>query len=88
MELDNTAGRTFQCEGCGLTVMLTDHLAYQLGWDYPPFMGEWGVISPRTCGECGVESTAWWALAVDKTPVEQLEERHLLTIERILRERA
>lgn len=51
-----------RCEVCETTELLTPEEAYQAGWDYPPKMGEWGVISPRTCGGCGIDRTLWWAL--------------------------
>lgn len=50
------------CEACGVTAMLTSEKAYQAGWDFPPRIGEWGVISPRTCGKCPINSTLWWAI--------------------------
>jgi len=25
-------------------------------------MGEWGVVSSRKCGDCGIEGTLWWAI--------------------------
>lgn len=73
------------CEVCDLKVLLTPELAYQLGWDYPPRMGEFGVISPRTCGQCGVEFTAWWAMAVDKQTIEELSDKHYATVVRIVK---
>lgn len=76
-----------ECEVCGLKVLLTPDLAYELGWDYPPRMGDFGIISPRTCGNCGVEGTAWFAMAVGKQSVEELSDAHLATVLRIVKER-
>lgn len=59
---DNTELHTFECEVCETVATLTDQAAFQAGWDYPPFMGTWGVVSPRTCPNCGMMSTAWWTI--------------------------
>jgi len=74
------------CEVCGLTDNLLTEEAFNAGWDYPPLMGVWGVVSPRTCGDCGVESTLWWALTVDKKAVESLSEVQASALKRILDE--
>jgi hypothetical protein len=79
--------REFHCEVCDKRVLLTDDAAYRAGWDYPPFIGQWGILSPRTCGDCGVEDTAWWQVITQaKTPPVNLSEKHLATVQRILAE--
>lgn len=75
------------CEVCDLKLLLTPEIAFNLGWDYPPRMGAWGIISPRTCGNCTIDGTAWWALVALKTPVEELSDKHLATVHRIIQER-
>lgn len=86
--LDSVAGHRFLCEVCGLEVILTDAMAYELGWDYPPFMGAWGVISPRTCGGCTIDKTAWWWLTQNGTgAIDDMPENHIRTVQRILAER-
>ena len=40
------------CEVCGKTEMLTPAEAFSDGWDYPPRMGGFGIVGPRTCGDC------------------------------------
>lgn len=60
------------CEVCGKTEVVTSEEAYRTGWDFPPRMGQWGVISPRTCGTCPMNRTVWWALAMDGYDVNQL----------------
>jgi hypothetical protein len=81
--------RDFLCEVCGKTATMTDKEAFQDGWDYPPFMGVSGVVSPRTCGDCGIDKTAWWAIMVDhKTTVDDLPEKHRITVKRILAEKS
>ena len=74
------------CEVCGKTEMLMPEEAYQQGWDYPPKMGAFGVVSPRTSGDCGVEGTAWWELTIRGRPFDQLTEGQQETVRRILGE--
>lgn len=77
----------FLCETCGKAEKLTDEQAYKSGWDYPPFLGEWGTVSPRTCPDCGVETTAWWTIVIEgKTNFDDLPEQHQKTLERIIAE--
>jgi len=71
------------CEVCGKTESLTPAQAYDAGWDYPPQMGEWGVVSPRTCQRCGMDATVWWALTTDKKTVSDLTPEQLATVARI-----
>ena len=47
------------CEVCGRTEVLTPQEAFDEGWDYPPMMGSFGVVSPRTCPNCLMVDTAW-----------------------------
>lgn len=74
------------CEVCGKTAMLTAPEAYWAGWDYPPEMGVFGVISPRTCEHCGLDATVWWAIAMDKLTLDELTPDQLKTIARIRNE--
>ena len=74
------------CEVCGKEELLTPEEGFERGWDYPPKMGKFGVVSPRTCGDCGIRETAWWEIAANKTPADQLSERHKNTLRRILAE--
>lgn len=74
--------RTYECEACGRVDELTEEAAFEAGWDYPPFIGQWGTVSPRTCGDCGVDRTAWWALVTGK----HLTDHQLRTVERITQE--
>ena len=74
------------CETCGKDEILTSEEAFEQGWDYPPRMGVYGVVSPRTCGDCSINTTLWWAMAGNKTSPEELGERHQATMQRILSE--
>ena len=47
------------CEVCGKKENITAEQAYMSGWDYPPHIGMFGVLSPRTCGNCSDMDTLW-----------------------------
>jgi len=74
------------CESCGKEQILSSKEGFNQGWDYPPEMGKFGIISPRKCGECGIKTTLWWEILINKTPIEQLSEWHQETLKRILAE--
>lgn len=71
------------CEVCGKIESLTSAEAYDAGWDYPPEMGAWGVVSPRTCERCGMDATVWWALTTEKKTVADLTPEQRATVARI-----
>ncbi len=54
------------CEVCGKTKIMTSEQAFNEGWDYPPRMGMFGIVSPRTCGDCSMMDTLWMALQSGK----------------------
>lgn len=62
---------------------MTPEEAYESGWDYPPFMGAYGVVSPRTCPDCPMLDTAWAALVLKKIPYENLTEKQKEAMQRI-----
>lgn len=72
------------CEVCGAEAVLTPEDAYAAGWDYPPKMGHFGVISPRTCPACLMTQTAYWALMFDGYTADMLTETQRSAIDRIL----
>lgn len=73
-----------RCEVCNVEVLQTPDEAFDAGWDYPPNVGTFGVLSPRTCGDCPMDKTAWWAIAVQhRKTAEELGPQHLATIERV-----
>lgn len=74
------------CEVCGRTETLTADEAYQAGWDYPPHMGEWGVISSRTCDKCLMKDTLWWAVSMHGKTFDDLTPEQLKTAARIRNE--
>ena len=74
------------CEVCGRTEILTPQEAFDEGWDYPPRMGSFGIVSPRTCPDCSMMDTAWAALALEGKTPNELTERQKQTILRIVSE--
>jgi len=74
------------CEVCGKEEMLTPDEAFNEGWDYPPFIGEFGVVSPRTCPDCPMEKTAWAALVLEKKTYLELTDRQKAAVQRIMKE--
>ncbi|WP_220456771.1 hypothetical protein [Changpingibacter yushuensis] len=72
------------CEARDTTAILTCEEAFEAGWDSPPRMGAWGVVSPRTCGDCGIEQTLWWALTVEKKSIDDCAPQQRQLLARIL----
>lgn len=72
------------CEVCGRVETLDSEEAFERGWDYPPKMGEFGVLSPRTCPNCNITDTVWWKL--QNNLVDKITEKDLETIDRIIKE--
>ena len=73
------------CEVCGKKEFMTAEAAYIKGWDYPPKMGDFGVVGPRTCGDCGIEQTVWWNImksAKDKESAENKENVENLSVDK------
>lgn len=79
---------THICEVCDKQEELTSEEAYAAGWDYPPSIGSWGVISPRTCGNCSMQDTVWWKLIAEGVPASSLTPKQKKTLERIFNETA
>lgn len=71
------------CEVCGKTENLTPEEAFNEGRDYPPRMGGFGIVGPRTCGNCPINLTVWWALVSEKKSVSELSQQQRETIKRI-----
>lgn len=74
------------CEACGKEELLTSEESYNQGWDYPPRMGTWKIVSPRTCGDCVIDKTLWWALVAEKKSYEDLTPEQVLTLAKIQNE--
>ncbi len=63
--------------------MLTPQEAFDAGWDYPPHIGDFGIISPRTCKECSMLDTAWAKLVLEHKMPSELTAEQRETIQRI-----
>lgn len=50
------------CEVCGKKEFITAQEAFKTGWDYPPDMGVFGLLGPRTCGGCLLKDTLFWKI--------------------------
>ncbi|MDO2981414.1 MULTISPECIES: hypothetical protein [Mycobacteriaceae] len=74
------------CEVCGKSEILTPSEAFDAGWDHPTRMGQFGVVSPRTCGSCPMSATVWAALVLEGHSREDLSEAQVDTLARILAE--
>jgi len=68
---------------------MTPEQAFNEGWDYPPKMGAFGIISPRTCGDCLVVDTLWMAIQSGKIKnLEDMTPKQREVFERIRNEPA
>ena len=77
------------CEVCGTKVFCTAQDAFDAGWDYPPQLGRFGSLGPRTCGECDITSTLYWKVQQQTLPIvieSTLTEEELKTWRRIKNE--
>lgn len=54
------------CEVCGKKEFITAQDAFDSGWDYPPNKGQFGLLGPRTCGDCLLTDTLFWRVNTDK----------------------
>ena len=75
---------------CRKREFITAQDAFDRGWDYPPRIGHFGLLGPRTCGSCGITDTLYWKInAPGRLPVvlkEELTPEELITWERIKKE--
>ena len=77
------------CECCGKKAFITSKEAFDAGWDYPPRMGSFGLLGPRTCGECDITSTLYWKVQQQAFPIvveSMLTKEELKTWRRIKNE--
>ena len=73
------------CECCGKEQIFDDlEQAYKEGWDYPPYIGEFGLLSPRTCGDCTIDKTVYWKVVANG--YDNINSHDIEVIERIKRE--
>ena len=86
--LDSMNTRPFWhcCEVCGKKVFCTAQEAFDSGWDYPPQIGNFGLLGPRTCGQCGLTGTLFWKVHQQILPLvieSNLTEDELIVWRRI-----
>jgi len=74
------------CEVCGKKELLTADEAFEQGWDYPPGVYSFRLLSPRTCGNCTIENTLWFQLMIGKKSLSELTDREKETLRRIQNE--
>ena len=77
------------CECCGAKVYCAAQEAFDAGWNYPPKMGFFGLLSPRTCGKCNITDTLFWKVQQQSLPLvieKNLTEKELKTWRRIKKE--
>ena len=85
----NTRPFWHYCECCGKKAFITSKEAFDDGWDYPPKMGMFGWLGPRTCGECDITSTLYWKVQQQLVPIvveSTLTEKELKIWQRIKNE--
>ncbi len=87
IESMNTRPFWHYCEVCGKKAFITAEEAYLSGWDYPPHMGYFGMLSPRTCGDCAMAGTLYMKInAPGRFPIvleKELTPEELITWRRI-----
>lgn len=77
------------CEVCGKAKIMTPQEAFDEGWDYPPMMGTFGIVSPRTCGDCVMVDTLWMAIQAGTVKsVDDMTEEQKVILARIQNEPA
>ena len=83
------------CEVCGRKERLNSKQAFEQGWDYPGMYGLYksmrpnygfGVLAPRTCGNCGIMDTIYMKLTTGKIGMNQLTAKEMAHIERVMAE--
>ncbi|MCM1084162.1 MAG: ATP-binding protein [Clostridium sp.] len=86
IESMNTRPFWHYCESCGKKEFITAQEAYDNGWDYPPKIGEFGLLSPRTCGNCSMKGTLYFKIQQQRVPIvfkDTLTPEELITWRRI-----
>jgi len=74
------------CEVCGKKELLTADEAFEQGWDYPPGIYFFRLLTPRTCGGCSITKTLWWKLVTWEKHSSELTDSEWETLKRIQNE--
>lgn len=69
IESMNTRPFWHYCESCGKKAFITAKEAFDAGWDYPPQIGEFGLLGPRICGYCSIINTLFWKVQQQDIPI-------------------
>ena len=87
IESMNTRPFWHYCEVCGRKEFITAEDAFNKGWDYPPQTGVFGLLGPRTCGNCTMADTLYMKInAPGRLPIvlrDELTPEELITWRRI-----
>lgn len=63
--------------------------AFEAGWDYPPKIGTFGLLGPRTCGNCLLTDTLFFRVYQQENSIvieRNLTEKEAQTWQRIKNE--
>jgi len=71
------------CEVCGKKELLTADEAFEQGWDYPPGIYFFRLLTPRKCGGCSITKTLWWKLVTGEKKLFELTDDEWETLKRI-----
>lgn len=77
----NTRPFWHYCEVCGKKEFITAQDAFDSGWDYPPNIGDFGILSARTCGSCRMVDTLYWKINTGQRTLFVTEGDEALTLE-------
>jgi len=86
LESMNTRPFLHVCEVCGKREFISAQEATKGGWDYPPHIGSFGLLGPRTCGDCSLTDTLFWKVHQQSLPIvieSQLTKEEMITWRRI-----
>lgn len=84
LESMNTRPFWHYCEVCGKKKFITAKEAFDSGWDYPPQMGYFGLLGPRTCGGCLLKDTLYWRVNTEKKVSLPIVVEEMLTPEELV----
>ncbi len=74
------------CEVCGKKELLTADDAFEQGWDYPPGIYFFRLLTPRKCGDCSITKTLWWKFVTGEKNLSDLTDSEWETLKRIQNE--
>jgi len=74
------------CEVCGKKELLTADEAFEQGWDYPPGIYSFRLLTPRKCGDCPITETLSIKLITGQKKLSELTDSERETLKRIQNE--